>query len=136
LKDVARLGLRFAARSPATGTQRLTERLLRESGEEPRSLKTVGPYPSHLAVVLAVRSGRADVGLTIRIAAELGGLAFVPLHQERFQLAVPAPYFGHPALAGFLERLLDWFKKARDRNAPGYSFDHLGTLSLFRQPCA
>jgi PBP superfamily domain len=43
----------------------------------------------HLEVAAAVQNGDADVGVTIRVAAEAYGLGFIPLREERYDLAIP-----------------------------------------------
>jgi len=43
----------------------------------------------HLEVAAAIASGRADVGVTIRVAAQAYGLDFVPTRVERYDLVIP-----------------------------------------------
>jgi putative molybdopterin biosynthesis protein len=130
LAAVAEQGLRFAARQRASGTWKLTERLLAEAGIEPDGLDCVGPFSSHLEVALAVEQGQADAGLAIRVAAELAGVPFVPLREEEFQLAIPAAYFGHPTVVPALDLTLGFLRRRRRAGgAPGYSFTSLGRLA-------
>jgi molybdate-binding protein/DNA-binding XRE family transcriptional regulator len=42
----------------------------------------------HLEVAAAIADGFADAGLTIRVAANAYGLAFIPLREERYDLAI------------------------------------------------
>ena len=42
----------------------------------------------HLEVALAIAAGQADVGVTIRIAAEAYGLTFIPIREERYDLVI------------------------------------------------
>jgi molybdate-binding protein len=130
--DVVRKRLRLADRQPESGTYRLTRRLIVEAGADPAGLQTVGPYSSHIEVGLAVRGGLADVGTGVRVAAEKCGLGFLPLHREKFRLAVPGRYLGHARVAEFLETLLAEFEAARKRNLPGYFFDSLGKMFPLR----
>ncbi|NMC69349.1 MAG: helix-turn-helix transcriptional regulator [Myxococcales bacterium] len=124
--DLVRRRLRLADRQPGSGTYRLTRRLVEQAGGDPRALRTVGPFSSHIEVGLAVRAGLADVGMGVRVAAKLCGLSFRPLYRETFRLAVPARYFGHPRMVGFFQALLAEFGTARKRKLPGYSFEPLG----------
>jgi putative molybdopterin biosynthesis protein len=132
LASVAEHGLRFADRQPAAGTHRLTRRLAREAGLGPRAIRTVGPYSTHLEVALAVRAGQADVGMAIRIAAELCGLDFLSLDHETFKLAVPGGYLGHARLASWLDALLGELGASAREGVAGYSFETLGRLAPVR----
>jgi excisionase family DNA binding protein len=132
--DVVRRRLRLADRQPGSGTHRLTRCLVAQSGEDPSAVRTVGPYSSHVEVGLAVRAGLADVGMGVRVAAKLCGLAFRPLRRETFRLAVPARHFGHPRMVEFFEALLAEFGEARKRRVPGYSFETLGRTRPLRPP--
>jgi putative molybdopterin biosynthesis protein len=128
LADVADRGLRFAARQPASGTWRLTQRLLADVGREADSLQCVGPYDSHIGVALAIASGDADAGLAIRVAADLAHLPRVPILEETYRLAIPARLFGRPSVARFLERTLEHLDSHRRAAVPGYGFEPLGRL--------
>ncbi|MFH2006843.1 MAG: helix-turn-helix transcriptional regulator [bacterium] len=128
LSDVVEQGLRFAIRQKAAGTYRLTESLVRGAGHSMQQLKTVGPFTSHLEVALAVSQGHADAGIVIQVAAELTHQPYVPLLDETYRLAVPAPLFGHPTVASFLDRLIGWLDTRTSAQAPGYSFEPLGRL--------
>lgn len=134
--DLVRRRLRLADRQAGSGTHRLTRRLVEQAGERPAALRTVGPYSSHIEVGLAVRAGLADVGLGVRVAAQLCGLSFRPLHRETFRLAVPARYFGHPRMVEFFQALLAEFGAARRRKLPGYSFEPLGRTRPLKAPAA
>ncbi len=58
---------------------------------------------THMAVAVAVLSGRADTGLGIKSAAQAMGLGFVPLVEERYDLIIPEAVFGTPAMAHTME---------------------------------
>ncbi len=129
LQTAVARGLRFALRQPGSGTHRLCERLLEEAGASIGALPAVGPFGSHLEVALAVRVGRADAGVCIRVAAEACDLPFVPLRQERFRLAVPAAFFGATPFARFLEQLLGWLRARPAEEIRGYDLTSLGRLT-------
>jgi excisionase family DNA binding protein len=125
LAAVARGGVRVAERQEQSGTWRLVRRLLREAGLTP-AWQAVGPFSSHLELALAVRAGRADVGVGARIAADLVELDFAPLATESFDLLVPATFASHPRMAGFLEFAVDALGAEAARAVPGYDFGRLG----------
>jgi excisionase family DNA binding protein len=127
LAAATRRRLRFAERQEQSGTWHLVRRLLAEAGLA-ASWEPVGPFSSHLEVALAVRDGRADVGVGARVAAELVGLDFVPLATEPFDLLIPAAFAAHPRMAGFLEFAIDDLTAAAVGGVPGYGFDRLGRI--------
>ncbi len=64
--------------------------------------KTVKGYDheefTHMAVAAAVVSGAADTGLAVLSAAQALELDFVPVAQERYDLAVPQEFFETPMM--------------------------------------
>lgn len=98
-------GLRLARRQPLAGTQRLLERLLVAARLSGADLLDGGRHDTHLELALAVRRGEADAGLGIELAAARCGLAFTPLVEEHWQLAIPGRWMVHRSV----ERLIGWF---------------------------
>jgi putative molybdopterin biosynthesis protein len=100
LADLARPGVRFVNRQKGSGTRVLLDYHLARAGIEPAA---IGGYEreefTHMAVAAAVLSGAADVGLGILAAAHALGLEFVPLFQERYDLAVPRRHWESELLA-------------------------------------
>lgn len=130
---VAEHRLRLADRQPDSGTYRLTRRLFSAAGADADILPRVGPFASHLEVGLAVRTGAADVGMGVRLAAEMCGLDFLLLARETYRLAVPDAYMAHGRLGGFLEGLFDEFDAARKKGVAGYTFESLGRMRPVRR---
>ena len=128
LNDVHKQKLRFAQRQELSGTYRLVERLCKEQGIRIEDLDPVGPFSSHTELALAVRSGQADAGVGIQVAADLFGLDFIELASEPFKLAVPVHYASHPRMAKFLDFVTRDLKKTSKQGVPGYGFDHLGKM--------
>ncbi|MEI6027891.1 MAG: substrate-binding domain-containing protein [Betaproteobacteria bacterium] len=110
LADVGRMGLRFAAREPGSGTGLLAEHLAAQQGFPLASLLTAVQETSHLACAAAVASGSANAALGIEAAAARYGLGFVPLVEEDYYLVCLADALEQPAVR-LLCRLLqgpDW----------------------------
>lgn len=59
----------------------------------------------HLEVTLAIAAGQGDLGVTIRVAAEAYGLGFVPIREERYDLAVPAGEMSSAPVRAMLEAM-------------------------------
>lgn len=58
---------------------------------------------THMAVAVAVLSGKADTGLGIKSAANALGLDFVPLVEERYDLLIPGDFFETPMIQAILQ---------------------------------
>lgn len=127
LEALCHAHLRFASRQPQSGTFRLVERLLMEQRLEP-AWTSVGPFHSHMEVALDIRSGRADAGVAIHIAAQMAGLDFIPLAREAFYLVIPASFMSHRRVTQFLEFVVDELTMEARRELPGYSFETLGRV--------
>jgi putative molybdopterin biosynthesis protein len=59
----------------------------------------------HLEVAAAIAAGHGDVGLTIRIAAQVYGLDFIPLREERYDLVLLKSELDAPPVQALLEAL-------------------------------
>ena len=104
--DLARPGVRIAAREPGAGARRLLERELAAAGVDPALLLARASVArGHLEVAHAVALGAADAGLAIGAAAAAYGLDFVPLADERFDLALPAGATDDPRTARLLDAI-------------------------------
>jgi len=99
--------LRLVNRNPGSGTRVLIEELL--GGARPPGYDYV--VYSHLEAAEAVASGRGDVTVCVRWAAEAYGLYFIPLRWERFDFVLRRESLGSGPVSGFLELLRsDWFR--------------------------
>jgi len=116
-------------REPEAGTYLLLRYLLAEARVEAVALKLLPrPARSQTDVGLAVLEGRADTGLAVEAVARQLRLEFLPLHRERYDLALHRrAYFEAPVQA-----LLDFAhgKAFRDRAAQlgGYDVRALGRV--------
>ncbi|MCC7109112.1 MAG: regulator of molybdate uptake, partial [Deltaproteobacteria bacterium] len=105
---------------PGSGAQRLLERAARQQGlplERARHppLRVRG----HLDVARAVLMGAADTGVATRDAALAFGLAFVPLADERYDLALPRASLGDARVQRLLDVLVS-SELRRELEALGY----------------
>ncbi len=125
---------KFAIRQPLSGTYQLTKRLFDEQGFTLSELTHVGPFSTHLELAHAIQKGRADVGIGVKVAAQMCELDFVPLHEETFKLAVPTEFTAHPRMSAFLAFVLDELKAiAQDGGASSYNFTDLGRVEIIGQ---
>ncbi|HUT50174.1 MAG TPA: helix-turn-helix transcriptional regulator [Alphaproteobacteria bacterium] len=129
IADLARRGVRVVLRQEAAGSQLLLLHLLAKAELDPGALTAIeGPARSETDVARAVVEARADAGLAIEAAARAHGLDFVPLHRERYDLAVMRrDYFEAPVQALLSFARSEAFK-ARARELGGYEIGELGQV--------
>ncbi len=124
--DLERRGLRLVAREPGSGARRLLERELRRAGlSQALASSAHAIVHSHLAVADAVALGAADVGVATRDVAITHGLHFVPLAEERYDLATTLSAIGDPRI----QRLFNAMTAApfrRELGVLGYDVSHCG----------
>jgi excisionase family DNA binding protein len=129
LEDITRPGVRLAHRQPDAGVSHLLQGLLARHGIDAKGL-TWAPHPSLSEddLALAVGQGEADIGVGIEAAARRQGLAFIPLQQEHFDLAMRRRHYFEPAL----QRLLAFARSERfvqrAEALGGYDISELGQV--------
>jgi putative molybdopterin biosynthesis protein len=130
LKRVTDLrGKRVIHRQPEAGAFVLFARLLDQARLEADSLKTVEPPAlTEMDVAVAVSEGRADAGLGIATVAHQTRLGFVPLIEERYDLAIwRAAFFEEP-----VQKLLTFARTSRfverAKSLTGYDVSGVGTV--------
>jgi putative molybdopterin biosynthesis protein len=127
--DLARSGVTFVNRQRGAGTRLLLDHYLRLEGIDPASVNGYEREEfTHMAVAAAVAAGTADVGLGILAAARAMRLDFVPVCEERYELAIPGEYLDVPAVRlvlGIVES--DGFKKAVE-SLGGYDTRETGRI--------
>ncbi|MCB9689497.1 MAG: helix-turn-helix domain-containing protein [Alphaproteobacteria bacterium] len=104
--EIADLPGRRVARRPAgAGATLVLGEALRGIGAH---TELAGPsVATHLDAARAVLLGAADAAVVIEPVARAFGLAFLPLSEERFELALRAGELRHPAVARLLDALAD-----------------------------
>lgn len=127
--DLLRPGVRVAVRELGAGAARLLERGLARMGAAARLTAPV-PARSHAEVARAVASGAAHAGIAIEAVARARGLGFVPLLEERFDLAVPAALAAEGPVARFLDVLTDRAFRRELEALEGYSSARTGESVL------
>ncbi|MGQ9532096.1 MAG: molybdopterin biosynthesis protein [Desulfotomaculales bacterium] len=112
LSDLARPEVRFVNRQKGAGTRVLLDYKLKQLGLSPDQIRGYENEEfTHMAVAVAVASGRADVGLGILAAARALNLEFIPVLQERYDLCFLKAYWDQPVV----RRVLDVLNSAEFR---------------------
>jgi putative molybdopterin biosynthesis protein len=129
IDDLGKRDLRIATRQQGSGSALLFAKLLADAGLSIEDLNCAGdPVNSETDIAVAVREGKADVGLAIEAVVGDEGVNFVPLLWERFDLVVRrVEYFELP-----FQSLLDFARteqfRARVALLKGYDTTRTGTV--------
>ncbi len=102
-EDLKRKDVVFVNRQAGAGTRLLTDLNLKKLRIDPGEVN--GYYHeefTHMAVAAAVLSGAADTGLAVLSAAQALDLDFVPVAQERYDLAIPREFYDTPMMQALL----------------------------------
>ncbi|MCL5076330.1 MAG: molybdopterin biosynthesis protein [Chloroflexi bacterium] len=131
LLDLARPGVTFINRQRAAGTRLLLDLKLREMGIIPESITGYErEVYTHMAVAAAVAGGTSDVGLGVLSAARALHLDFIPIAQERYDLAIAGEYYESPGVQRLLEVIRSKEFQERVAQLGGYDVSDTGKLLL------
>jgi molybdate-binding protein len=81
---------------------------------------------THTAVATAIQHGRADAGLGLYAAARLAKLDFIPLFQERYDLALPDEEYREAGVQSLLDYLQSRQFRSLVDSLGGYDTHHTG----------
>jgi len=120
---------RIVQREPEAGTHVLLAHLLRGAGVDAAALKVLPRVArSQTDVGLAVLEGRADAGLGVEAVARQFRLEFLPLHRERYDLAMRRRSYFEPQVQALLAFARADAFRARAAEMGGYDVSGLGTV--------
>lgn len=127
--DLTRVGARLIRRQAEAGSYILLAHLLAKASISPAAL-TVTPQRarSELDVALAIREGKADVGLAVAAVAAQLGLDFVPLQRERFDLVMRRRSYFEPPVQALLSFCRTPALATRAGELAGYDVSGLGRV--------
>lgn len=129
VEDLDRDGVRVAVREPEAGSRILFHHLLAEAGLAANSLTAAGdPVRSESDLALAIVEGKADAGLGIATAAAQYSLDFVPLWEERYDLAVRRRAYFEAPFQAFLTFCTSEPFRARAAELTGYDVSGFGDV--------
>jgi len=122
-------GRRVILRQDSAASQRQFDEQLTAAGltrDDIIALPTRARTEEELAITL--HDGKADVGFGLGALSGLFGLGFVPLGEERFDLAVWRRAWFDPPLQKLMAFLASPACAARAAEMGGYDLSHLGTI--------
>lgn len=129
IEDLLRSDIAFMNRNRGSGTRILLDLGLKRTAREQNTtmeklVSKIRGYEteakSHSAIASAVLYGKVDAGLGIRTAAEMYGLDFVPVTEERYDLLILKRRLEKDPVKRLLDALRsDEFKAELKKRAPG-----------------
>jgi len=127
--DLAAEGVRIVNRPLNTGTRLLFDFEISRSDIRSEDIDGYDvEVGRHLDAGLAVLGGRADAAPSIRPAAELLGLDFIPLRWERFDMLINRDRFFEPSVQRFINLLHDPAFKEIAQEYVGYDLSACGKM--------
>jgi putative molybdopterin biosynthesis protein len=130
--DLHRKDVTVVNREPGAGARLLLDQKLAALGVKPEQVKGYQRSAgSHLEVARLIAEGQADAGMGVRSAAQLLGLDFVPLQEERYDLVIPTRYLkAHPGLELFLDTLVSRPFRREMEAVGGYDTKDTGKVQV------
>jgi putative molybdopterin biosynthesis protein len=122
-------GRTFINRQKGSGTRMLLDYELKKAGIDEKTLPGYErEVTTHIAVALAVKSGEADAGMCVYSAAKALGLPFIPVAQERYELAIRREHREDPRIRKLAEAIRSEEFKALLNHLGGYDSTETGIL--------
>jgi len=129
LNDLAREDIVFVNRQRGSGTRVLLDYKLVAAGIDTQQVTGYEREEyTHLAVAAAVAGGRANVGLGILSAARAIGMDFIPLFNERYDLAIPEDIYDSKLLAPMLQLIQSSDFRVKVEELGGYDAGQMGEV--------
>jgi molybdate-binding protein/transcriptional regulator with XRE-family HTH domain len=122
IDEAVRLKLRWVGRDPGSAAGQCLAELLPE-GARPRR-----QAPDHRGVAMAVRWGWADAGVCHRFVTEDGGLDFLSVRSEQYDLCFAESAAADPRIVGLLNVLRSRSFKKLVSELPGFDSSGAGTV--------
>lgn len=129
LADLVRRQALVVQRQAAAGAYTLFQWLLERDGLDSQDLRLSADIAlSEDDLALTVREGKADAGLAIEAVARRHGLVFIPLHEERFDLAMRRRSYFEPAVQRLMAFVRTQRFQERAVSMGGYDVSAIGQV--------
>ncbi|KMK68375.1 helix-turn-helix transcriptional regulator [Puniceibacterium sp. IMCC21224] len=121
-------GRRFAPRQAESGSHRIFAGLSGQAGLSEDAYTNTIPARSEADAAMAVQTGDADAAFGLQALAQLYGLGFVSLIEERFDLLIDRKAWFEPPMQQLLAFLHDPAFAAHAAGMAGYDIAGIGTV--------
>ena len=128
-EDIIDKNVKFINRNKGSGTRVLVDLLIADIAKKRQIsikeiVKKINGYwveaKTHSAVAAAIKFGKADVGIGLRVVAELYDLDFIPLRSEEYDFIIRKEALDKTCVRGFINILKsEWLREVINRT-PGY----------------
>ena len=128
--DIVRPDVYFVNRNRGSGTRYLIDYYFEKYGIIPSQVKGYvdSELNTHMEVGLAILRGKYNVGMGIEYVANLLGLDFIPITEERFDLVtMKENFFAHP-MKNFFELIQPEELTLKASFFEGYNFRDTGNI--------
>lgn len=119
-------GLRWVGREEGSGARACLERLAAESGLSPPEAR--GTVRGHREVSTAIRSGWADAGVCVHLAAAEADLDFLTVGREAYDLVLPPGWDDDPRYRSLVDTVRSGAYRRWLGDLPGYDSGATGSL--------
>jgi len=129
IRDVVEKKARFVNRNPGSGTRVLFDYYLNKLNIDPEEI--IGyknEVNKHLDVGLKILHGEADAGLGIESVSSILHLDFIPITQERFDLAISKQHLYTKPMRDFLSLIDPVFIHTLFKKPAGYDLRDTGKI--------
>jgi molybdate-binding protein/DNA-binding XRE family transcriptional regulator len=127
--DLAHRDVRIVNRQRGAGARALLDERLASFGIPATRVRGYDRVvPGHVAAAAAVAAGGADAAIGLRATAAAFSLTFLPLAEERFDIAIPSDHLEHPAIATMLDLLQRRELRSDLSGLPGYDASCTGQV--------
>ena len=131
LSDLTRDDLHYINRQRGAGTRVLLDFHLGKMDISPEAIQGYRQEEfTHLAVAAAIASGRADCGMGVAAAAQALDLDFVPLFDERYDLAIALKFATDELLGPLFDLMNDDVLREAVAAQPGYDITDMGKIQF------
>jgi molybdate-binding protein len=119
--------LRWVGREDGSGARRCLDMIM--GGRTPLPEGYERTASDHRGVVETIRTGWAQAGVCVELAAEEGGLEFLPVRREDYDLCFPSALRDDVRITALLDVIRSTAFRTALGDLPGYSTVRTGALS-------
>jgi len=127
IEDLVRDNISLINRNKGSGTRLWLDRQLETLGINPELIAGYEQEAhTHTQVAAAISQGKANAGIGLQASARQFELDFIPLFQERFDLAIPLEQIQNPGINSLLDYLSSGDFRQSVARMDGYNTMHSG----------